>query len=663
VLGECIGGTSNIEEAITCAEKAHKLEADNAEVTAQLQELRILLGDIRSEEKVRAIASGPQSEKLAALRGDPSADSGGAKAPESVAGMSAACESILSDMLATGGEGDMATAAGFYIVDDLKKRLDEILAVLELDSADAVSASTTARDTGMIDAVVGLLDGDKSCRVYLRTNGGLAVLLQCAKIIASDASLFTAAARPVLSLLGPLLRVLSAAVQSERTSKMTLLADPDIISSVKSILTRADAPVEVTHASVIFVAGCTDNCCTKLRALVVKDSTLVVDFGAVLCHLNDILCGRVAGSNGKEHKSKAAAAMVDCCKLIRDLTFSDDWKKGISPVAVMIVNILGSVLSSRDIWKKALKAETIREIVEGTLESLLGCSQSESLRDAFLLPLETTDSAAEATTNRDVTSVHVVLGLCQKEKWACANGLAILMNVTIQENAATRMTVLSAGGMDVCLSILQSSVSAGEEYARVRAIGLLSRLSTLPEVQDRIKQADVYGALCSSFLQNTRIEKVNGVYEKWVLDERSQLVRTIASVSNPGDACLDAGGQQGMVQALLGCLPTPRQELLKITRTSVILPPEETINPILLGNIARCLMPYADHKIYAATLYTDPKNIGVEKLICMMASCTDMRVRKNIAILMAKGCRIPSAKARIEELRGLQMLVELQDKL
>jgi hypothetical protein len=134
-------------------------------------------------------------------------------------------------------------------------------------------------------------------------------------------------------------------------------------------------------------------------------------------------------------------------------------------------------------------------------------------------------------------------------------------------------------------------------------------------------------------------------------------------VSNPGDACLDAGGQQGMVQALLGCLPTPRQELLKITRTSVILPPEETINPILLGNIARCLMPYADHKIYAATLYTDPKNIGVEKLICMMASCTDMRVRKNIAILMAKGCRIPSAKARIEELRGLQMLVELQDKL
>lgn len=662
MLGECVGGTTNIEEAISCAEKAHNLEDNNMEVCNQLKELRILLTDIRSEEKVLSLTNS-HSEKLAALRGDTVISSDNAKSPESVVGMSA---NILSEMLATGGEGETATVAGFFLVDDFKKQLDVILSLLKDNSSPHEEkvgtddgAYSSARHVALANAVVSLLEEEKTSRVYFRTNGGWAVLLECIQIIATDSSLFLTAAKPVLNLLGPLLRVLTAAAKNERTSKLTLLDNPDIISGIRSLMTRVNAPVDITHSSILFLAGCTDDCCSKLRINILKDQTLMIDLGAAVCHLNDMICGRVVGSS-KEQKIKAAAAVVDCCKIIRDLAFSDDWKKSISSVSVMIVNILGVVLNSRAAWKTTLKSETVREMVEGTLEALLGCSQSEALREAFVLPLETNDHRVNTT---DITTVQVVLDLCKKEQWACANGLAILMNVTIQENTPTRKTVLEAGGMDVCLAILQKVVSAGEEYARVRAIGLLARLSTLPEVQERIRQPDVYSSLCGAFIQNCRVQKVNGVYDKWVLDERSQLVRTIASVSNPGDNCLSAGSQQGIVQALLGCLPVPRKELLQITRTSVILPPEESINPILLGNIARCLMPYADHKVYAAILYTDTQYIGVEKLICMMASCTDMRVRKNIAILMAKGCRIPAAKARIEELRGLQMLVELQDKL
>lgn len=74
-------------------------------------------------------------------------------------------------------------------------------------------------------------------------------------------------------------------------------------------------------------------------------------------------------------------------------------------------------------------------------------------------------------------------------------------------------------------------------------------------------------------------------------------------------------------------------------------------------------MPYADVPAYAEQLYGNKKLLGVEKLICAMASCPDMRVRKNIAILLAKGCRVPGVRERMTALRGMQMMVELQNSL
>ena len=74
-------------------------------------------------------------------------------------------------------------------------------------------------------------------------------------------------------------------------------------------------------------------------------------------------------------------------------------------------------------------------------------------------------------------------------------------------------------------------------------------------------------------------------------------------------------------------------------------------------------MPYADHPTSATVLYTDKKLLAVEKLICAMASCSDMRVRKNIAILLAKGCKIPTVREKITHFRGMQMMIELQKDL
>jgi hypothetical protein len=74
-------------------------------------------------------------------------------------------------------------------------------------------------------------------------------------------------------------------------------------------------------------------------------------------------------------------------------------------------------------------------------------------------------------------------------------------------------------------------------------------------------------------------------------------------------------------------------------------------------------MPYADMPAHAEQLYASKKLFGVEKLICAMASCPDMRVRKNIAILLAKGCRVPGVREKMTTLRGMQMMVELQNSL
>lgn len=295
------------------------------------------------------------------------------------------------------------------------------------------------------------------------------------------------------------------------------------------------------------------------------------------------------------------------------------------------------------------------ELLEITLETLLGCSQSEVLRGAFADHLVTTGDS-------ELTTVHAILRLSIKHKWSIPNGLAVLMNVTIQDAPEMRRLVYDAGGMDVVMNVLQAHDGADvSEYSRVRAAGLLSRMTGIDEVQGVLRSASTYRMLCNRLCKNC--ELTGDKVEKWVIDERAQLVRVLASVTNPPKECIREGANAGIVRSLLSCLPMPRKELHQVTPTSVILPPSETIQPVLLGNIARCLMPYADDTEQAVELYTNQKNYGVEKLICMMATCTDMRVRKNIAILLAKGCRNPSTRQRVEHLRGLQMLVELQKQL
>ena len=195
---------------------------------------------------------------------------------------------------------------------------------------------------------------------------------------------------------------------------------------------------------------------------------------------------------------------------------------------------------------------------------------------------------------------------------------------------------------------------------------------------------------------------------KFTSEEQSHLIRTLASLTKPSPNTLKIAYEEKLVYSLLFLFPCPREELGEITPKSVILTPKRPSPAILLGNAARCLLPFGDDLgghlggngslLYdirsVARLFetvpingmpcssggaasnqstaagvVDPTPTGpvrvhsIERLICAMATCSDIRVRRNISIILAKGCKVPGVRDHVELFRGMQIMVELQKLL
>lgn len=214
-----------------------------------------------------------------------------------------------------------------------------------------------------------------------------------------------------------------------------------------------------------------------------------------------------------------------------------------------------------------------------------------------------------------------------------------------------------------------------------RASGLLSRLCTVQDVVTTIFGPDkYYRILCKALARNvgiysdgkTAIDVSNATStiqgpqpgkNAWVLEERNNIIRVLSSFCNSlPKECKAVAAEEKLVLALVLIFPQPRQELGEITPSSVVLTPQEQASPLLLGNAARTLMQFADDEEYMPVIFGKSSVCGVERLICAMATCSDIRVRKNIAILLAKGCRFPGVKDRVTHFRGTEMIVELQSK-
>ena len=212
---------------------------------------------------------------------------------------------------------------------------------------------------------------------------------------------------------------------------------------------------------------------------------------------------------------------------------------------------------------------------------------------------------------------------------------------------------------------------------------------------------------------------------KYIGDEQSHLIRTLANLTKLSDTCMNIAYEEKLVHSLLLLFPSPKEEIGEITPKSVILPPKSPAPALLLGNAARCLLPFGEDLerngklLYdirgVTTLFStvpcnstpimfsnttsnttsntvltstsiqapsitptsqlsttgviNPSPIGptpihsIERLICGMATCSDIRVRRNISIILAKGCKVPGVRDHVEKYRGMQIMIELQKLL
>ncbi len=313
------------------------------------------------------------------------------------------------------------------------------------------------------------------------------------------------------------------------------------------------------------------------------------------------------------------------------------------------------------------------------LEALLGCSQVEPFRDHFCLDVPTptflsfahqkgAGGAGEAESSPATMScVKVVLQTVQAVPGFTSTALAVLMNASLDSTGAVRKEIVNAGGAESALSGLSAvagaDVSALDEAMitmRSRQLGLLSRIAPIAEIQDQLYAPTTYRQV----MRAIKIFSGVGSGGPGVPDLLGHLIRLMASLSQPPKALHPIAKEEGVVEALLHIFPQPRTELGKITPESVILAPKEPGSALLLGNAARCLMPLAeDLEGCAKVLYQDRSLAGVEKLVCAMATCSDIRVRRNISIILAKGCRLPDVRRLVTDFRGMQMMIELNKQL
>ena len=199
-------------------------------------------------------------------------------------------------------------------------------------------------------------------------------------------------------------------------------------------------------------------------------------------------------------------------------------------------------------------------------------------------------------------------------------------------------------------------------------------------------------------------------------EEQSNLIRVLAAIK-PCNLCLEIAMDERLPHTLIFLFPDPREELGEITSNSVILAPKRQAAAILLGNTARCLMPLADDTGRNATLLYNINGISnpysvlvpqhvcpslpisllftrtskmpilisdihgkrqqefvtyksqpipvhaIERLVCAMATCSDIRVRRNISVILAKGCGVFGVRDHVSKFRGMQIMLELQNQL
>jgi hypothetical protein len=306
-------------------------------------------------------------------------------------------------------------------------------------------------------------------------------------------------------------------------------------------------------------------------------------------------------------------------------------------------------------------------VIEMYMKSALLISQEEGLRHLFHLEF---GCKYGHESNTLISSISVLLEISRKSTEHEINCISILMNccygtspVSLQNKLLIAKTGLTA---DIIKDLEQTMNNTEYQESRnidvmCRKIGLLAKLVTIQNTVTELSKSNVYRLLCQKLQRNILITSSSLNNDiKWIKEEIGYLVLILAAIKNPSAELLSIGAKLNIPNLVMTLLPEPRKELNEVTWSSVSLAPDSTVNTLLVGNTACLLLPYADVSDIAKSVFSlNRDTLHIEKLVCAMANCYDSRVRKNLSILIAKGCRNQQVRDRVTELRGMEIIREL----
>eukprot|EP00981_Chlorochromonas_danica_P002153 scaffold428_cov168-Ochromonas_danica.AAC.18 len=559
-----------------------------------------------------------------------------------------------------------------------------------VDDVSTHSAISSIVET-LLKGLEGLADSDMDMiATYSRQSGLLEILLQDVKKLLSSADSSSIYSQQSTVLLANLIELSARLVNGQHSAKLLLLQSKIFSQELKKILNNA-VNVNTSLISAIFnliiALVNDDHSCAKARAMVCNDSLLweiVANYLGNSSHnlLKRLNAANAAGSSSSSSLLKEEEEQQQLLDVLRKglelIAFgtndpqAQEVFQASSSLSIALVCSIGSVLHvivtvSQSLFGTAGREKAERD-VEQCMTILLRLSQKEGMRPAFAFPLP-------LNLERKVTTIGSLLTLIKWLPHQTVNVIAILMNASVLpkgsqgEGLAVIQEIYQQDGLTLSLPAIDSitvlkDITIFDLQELVRKVGLLARLVILSEVQEKLLSEQCYRSLCRSISVMAAYIAPSDEYNKWKQEGVSTYIRILATLRVIDPSVMAIGRTEGLLASIMSVFPQPRMECNEITPTSVILLPKEAFVPVLLGNAARCLIPYMDDVPSTKLLFGQKQFLAVEKLVCAMASCTDIRVRKNIAIVLAKACKTaPEVRERVSYFRGLQMMIELQNQL
>jgi hypothetical protein len=307
------------------------------------------------------------------------------------------------------------------------------------------------------------------------------------------------------------------------------------------------------------------------------------------------------------------------------------------------------------------KIALLRDVV---LESILLCSSVPVLRPFFavhqkIMPEKRFTNCVHTLSKLSryfPESERQVLAIMQN---SCLGSLKVQEAIVAEEEFSwLRQAFRGLDGCKVLLGRKGSLVAPTDDDVlalNAMRVGLLARLCHMPEAQEMFRTPLHYRNLCQA-LKRTRLTPLSGTHIKLA----SHLLILLGSLSKIPETLTAIAREEEMETCLLAIFPEPRRELGEFTADSVTLTPVAKMSSTIIGNASQCLIGYCDDDSLCRKIFKNSSLFAIPKLICALATNTDKRVRKNLSVVIAKGCRIGGVKDIVRSYRGLQIIMETQ---